>query len=580
MNQERDLARTHIAPSAPAHDDDLAPGRGSRSSQMDAPARPLVGGLLQRKARDTNGVADGADAAVASAASSAGSSLPEPIMRKFESSLGTDLSSVRIHTGGESASAAQAVGARAYTMGHDIHFGAGQYDPSSEGGQHLLAHEVAHTVQQRGGAPTRQNKLMISSPSDAFELEADRAASSMVAGHHFALGTSPVVIARNPNDTPDKDKPDYESGTMSAHREEAESFRRWTGEDRSEGEIVHGGAALRPALPRPEAEARLVDFTLQARITHKSLVPADFVQRVLNDRAQPQYGDVLTLFNDIVTAAGTDTFMLQMGTLEQRAPELLRLIETHFIRDPGVSGLDVLGANAAQYRDFAWKSGDYPGGPAGPNEGLADRMHGAMSEVRPERRANSGPDAVITRSQFESSARIRAFITAHLQPVPAFSAAPAGSTVVPTQPPGKQLLEHALTSFLLMRDAALVDGVPLAVTDGFRSTARAAANAAASGNPAAVASFSSHSLGLAMDLIMSMGSQHFVETTTKPMQNVVDMRTSPVHRWMLLHGAEHGWFPYTPEPWHWEYNPPGFRDQLMREINPPAAPEVPANQST
>src|SRR3954466_8333092 len=102
MNQERDLARTHIEPSAPTPDDDLAPGRGSRSSQMNAPANPLVGGLLQRKARDANGVAEDADAAVASAASSAGSPLPEPIMRKFESSLGADLSSVRIHTGSES----------------------------------------------------------------------------------------------------------------------------------------------------------------------------------------------------------------------------------------------------------------------------------------------------------------------------------------------------------------------------------------------------------------------------------------------------------------------------------------------
>src|SRR5262249_52454886 len=152
-----------------------------------------------------------------------------------------------------------------------------------------------------------------------------------------------------------------------------------------------------------------------------------------------------------------------------------------------------------------------------------------MSGVRPERRANSGADAVVTQSQFNSSARIRSFISAHLQPVPAFSAAPAGSTTIPTQPAGKQLLHHAMTSFLAMRNAALADGVALAITDGYRDAATAAANAAASGNPAAVASYSSHSLGLAMDLIMSTGSQHFQETTTVPMQNVVDMRTSPVH---------------------------------------------------
>jgi len=196
MSQERDQARTHIAPSAPTHDDDLAPGRGSRSSRMDAPARPITGGLIQRKARDAKGVAEGADAAVSAASSSGGSPLPAPLMRKFESSLGAELSSVRVHTGGESAHAAQAVGARAYTMGQDIHFGAGQYDLSSEGGQHLLAHEVAHTVQQRGGSPTRQNKLEVSSPGDAAELEADRAADAMMIGAPVDIAASGRQLAR------------------------------------------------------------------------------------------------------------------------------------------------------------------------------------------------------------------------------------------------------------------------------------------------------------------------------------------------------------------------------------------------
>ena len=170
-------------------DQDMAPGRASLSAKLDAPANPLVSGLIQRKAeRDGNGVADGADHAVASASSSSGMSLPSPIMRKFEASLGTDLSSVRVHTGAESATAASAVGAKAYTMGQDIHFGAGQYDPSSGAGQHLLAHEVAHTVQQRGGSPTRQNKLEVSGPQDAAEHEADHAAEAMVSGAPAQVG--------------------------------------------------------------------------------------------------------------------------------------------------------------------------------------------------------------------------------------------------------------------------------------------------------------------------------------------------------------------------------------------------------
>lgn len=111
-----------------------------------------------------------------------GAGLPDNVKGKFEASLGRDLSDVRVHTGEESANAASAVGARAYALGQDIHFGAGQYDPSNSAGQHLLAHEVAHTVQQQGGAPTRQNKLEVSSAQDPSEHEADRAADAMMAG--------------------------------------------------------------------------------------------------------------------------------------------------------------------------------------------------------------------------------------------------------------------------------------------------------------------------------------------------------------------------------------------------------------
>jgi hypothetical protein len=211
MTTEREHTHAHTAPAlAPAYDD-LTPGRASRSAQLDAPAHPIVSALIQRKAaRDDNGVAAGADLAIASAASSSGSALPDAVMRKFESSLGADLSSVRVHTGAASEAAAHAVGAKAYTMGQDIHFGAGHYDPSGSAGQHLLAHEVAHTVQQRGGAPARQNKLEVSAPGDSFEHEADRAADAMVTGApavvSAASGLSRHVVARGIATAYSKDK--------------------------------------------------------------------------------------------------------------------------------------------------------------------------------------------------------------------------------------------------------------------------------------------------------------------------------------------------------------------------------------
>ncbi len=138
--------------------------------------------------RDGNGVAPTAEQAVDQASGSTGTELPGELRERFESSLGTELSTVRVHDGSASAEAASAVGARAYTIGQDIHFGDGQYDPSSQDGVFLIAHEVAHTVQQRGVAPVRQNKLEVSSPGDGAEVEADRAAHAMVTGAPASVG--------------------------------------------------------------------------------------------------------------------------------------------------------------------------------------------------------------------------------------------------------------------------------------------------------------------------------------------------------------------------------------------------------
>lgn len=195
MNHEREHEHDLQHDPLVRANDAAVPGRASRSAAMSAPAQPMVSGLLMRKASGGD-VDANAEQAVGRAGASSGHGLPDGLREKFEGSIGTDLSAVRVHTGGESQQAAAAVGARAYAVGNDIHFGAGEYDPQSSSGQHLIAHEVAHTVQQRGGTPTRQNKLAVSSSSDSFEAEADRAASAMVAGAPASVGGTSMVVAR------------------------------------------------------------------------------------------------------------------------------------------------------------------------------------------------------------------------------------------------------------------------------------------------------------------------------------------------------------------------------------------------
>jgi len=72
--------------------------------------------------------------------------------RQFmESRFGQDFSQVRIHTDSRAAESANAIQARAYTSGRDVVFGSGEYQPGSESGQRLLAHELVHVGQQENG---------------------------------------------------------------------------------------------------------------------------------------------------------------------------------------------------------------------------------------------------------------------------------------------------------------------------------------------------------------------------------------------------------------------------------------------
>ena len=67
-----------------------------------------------------------------------------------------DFSNVRVHNDSDAARSADQLGARAYTVGRDIVFGAGQLQLGTASGRHLLAHELTHTIQQRAAPPLRR----------------------------------------------------------------------------------------------------------------------------------------------------------------------------------------------------------------------------------------------------------------------------------------------------------------------------------------------------------------------------------------------------------------------------------------
>ena len=81
--------------------------------------------------------------------SGAGRPMAEPIKSKMESAFGSDFSSVKIHTDDKAVQMSQQINAQAFTYGADIYFNSGKYNPQSQAGQHLLAHELTHVVQQK-----------------------------------------------------------------------------------------------------------------------------------------------------------------------------------------------------------------------------------------------------------------------------------------------------------------------------------------------------------------------------------------------------------------------------------------------
>jgi hypothetical protein len=103
----------------------------------------------------------------------------DSVTRKFmESRFSFDFGRVRVHTGEDAAASTREIGATAYTVGSDVVFGKGGYAPSTEEGKQLLAHELAHVVQQSGGGSVPPPMT----PGAAHEADATRAAAAAVGG--------------------------------------------------------------------------------------------------------------------------------------------------------------------------------------------------------------------------------------------------------------------------------------------------------------------------------------------------------------------------------------------------------------
>jgi hypothetical protein len=131
-------------------------------------AHPAVSGTtprIQRNTAQTSEEADTAPASVDRVLASSGRPLDPALQQDMGNRFSYDFSRVRVHSGATAEQSARDVNANAYTVGHNIVFGAGQYSPGAQEGRRLLAHELTHVVQQgESHAPSSATQTLRAQP--------------------------------------------------------------------------------------------------------------------------------------------------------------------------------------------------------------------------------------------------------------------------------------------------------------------------------------------------------------------------------------------------------------------------------
>ena len=112
------------------------------------PLAESISPFIQRSSSESGGVASDHVENQINSSRGGGSVMDSGTKTFMENRFGTDFSSVKIHTGSEAVQMSRELGAQAFAVGSDIYFNEGKYNPNSDSGKHLLAHELTHTVQQ------------------------------------------------------------------------------------------------------------------------------------------------------------------------------------------------------------------------------------------------------------------------------------------------------------------------------------------------------------------------------------------------------------------------------------------------
>lgn len=223
-----------------------------------------------------------------------GQPLDETTRRFMQTRLGHDFSRVRVHTNAQAAASAQAVNARAYTVGRDVVFAAGQYMPTTLAGQRLLAHELTHVVQQRSAAVAPGVELAIGAPASPAEREAEQVATQVTQGQPATPGMSTAGATLQRDNGEDS--------------EEEEFQLHWPGPPRPSFQLQ-----LDPEIEAQMAAIRIMQQALIPETVRSSLLQVD-VSTLLSTQPPPW----LTLPGSRGTATGVGAQPQQPAPLVPR----------------------------------------------------------------------------------------------------------------------------------------------------------------------------------------------------------------------------------------------------------------------
>jgi hypothetical protein len=175
--------------------------------------------------------------------SGGGAPLSSSVRARMEPRLGASLGSVRIHTGGESADAAKGFGARAFTVGDDVHFNAGEFQPGTKEGDKLLAHELTHVVQGQKSGIQRDAKKgeeekggpEVSKPEEPAEKEADAVGDKVGEDLHGGDEKDAKGGGKDKKDEKKDEKKDKKDKEKGGKGEKAEGKEGEEHDDKKEG---------------------------------------------------------------------------------------------------------------------------------------------------------------------------------------------------------------------------------------------------------------------------------------------------------------------------------------------------------